>query len=99
MNYVGLVFQLFEFPWLTDYSPLNDFFTLAVGCCYKKENNSQECLCTGTKIDDPDTPGSCCFDDVDNPGNCCKFVYILSFCKILINAVMPEGEKHWGCQQ
>ena len=60
-------------------------FTSAIGCCYRKENNSQECLCTGTEIDDPDTPGSCCMDDVDNPGNCCKFVYVLSFFKILIN--------------
>jgi len=42
----------------------------AVGCCYREENNPQECLCTGTEIDDPDTPGSCCMDDVDNPGNC-----------------------------
>lgn len=42
----------------------------AVGCCFKRENNSQECLCTGTQIDDPETPGSCCLDDVDNPGNC-----------------------------
>ena len=75
MNYVVLVFWIFEFPWPTDYSPLNDFFTLAVGCCYKKENNSQDCLCTETKIDDPDTPGSCCMDDVDNPGNCCKYMY------------------------
>ena len=24
-------------------------------------------------------------DDVDNPGNCCKFVYVVSFRKILIN--------------
>ena len=25
MNYVVLVFWIFEFPWPTDYSPLNDF--------------------------------------------------------------------------
>ena len=41
---------------------------------YKVENHPEQCLCTGTNIDDPNTPGSCCMDDVDNPGNCCKFV-------------------------
>ena len=53
---------------------LNEFLLLAVGCCYKDKINPQECLCTGTHLDDPDTPGSCCMDDVENPGNCCKFV-------------------------
>jgi len=42
----------------------------AVGCCYKNQTNPQECLCTGTHLDDPNTPGTCCMDDVNNPGNC-----------------------------
>jgi len=42
----------------------------AVGCCYKNQTNPQECLCTGTHLDDPNTPGTCCMDDVDNQGNC-----------------------------
>jgi len=42
----------------------------AVGCCFEDSNNPGQCLCTGTEIDDPATPGSCCLDDLDNPGNC-----------------------------
>ena len=51
----------------------NKTFLLAVGCCFEDFNNTGQCLCTGTEIDDPATPGSCCMDDVDDPGNCCKF--------------------------
>ena len=47
----------------------NKTFLLAVGCCFEDSNNPGQCLCTGTEIDDPATPGSCCKDDVDNPGN------------------------------
>jgi hypothetical protein len=42
----------------------------ALGCCFEDSNNPGQCLCTGTEMDDPATPGSCCKDDVDNPGNC-----------------------------
>ena len=48
-------------------------FALAVGCCYSNPNNTGECLCTGTDIDDPDNPGNCCFEDPFSPGTCCKF--------------------------
>jgi len=43
----------------------------AVGCCYSDPNNAEECLCTGTDIDDPDNSGSCCVEDPDSPGTCC----------------------------
>ena len=51
----------------------NKPFLIAVGCCFEDSNNLGQCLCTGTEIDDPANPGSCCKDDVDNPENCCKF--------------------------
>ena len=28
------------------------------------------CLCSGTDVDDPNNPGNCCFEDANNLGQC-----------------------------